>query len=852
MAAKRSIHQDPEYEAITPEIQEKRIKLLEDNVRKQTKKKIESIIKSNFEEEIINKDAELDAIDEVSSEFKIYPCHTMLDRLRACIITKYYATLGQEQVSNDCSSNSIHPAVKPYLGKTPKHANVNSFDCSSSSGNIENSSNEAQSLEDVPSTLNNIMLSNITEKVDDNYILPDDVTYRGPRFKTKCKIVIGNVSKFIPVWQREENDQSTHKWMIYVRGDKHNPDIEGFVKKVRFLLHPSYRPTDIVEISHAPFHLIKRGWGEFPVRVQLHFHDARNKPVDVIHNLKLDKTFTGLQTLGAETVVELYLFKSEESINNVKNTGMPQIQKVSSIETENSSLKNADSCLSQNHLTINGLCENSLDTSSKNFKLPVNEPENILRETEGTCNSKVSSVDARNSAPTESLTNQNNPPIPKIIISGSSVKNTVPNDVSKSSTVPNGISAAFVKCTDSEGRVLLVPQSSLLRIKSEKSAAPKLNNVVVSNNNVSQIKQQSNIPQTKPNAAVPSYILKVVPNKESGQNQVLLIPMTEKKVQNNEINVQIKKDPVSPSESSSEKHTLDLKPGKIVRKRCSFYKELEFIKLENYKTFEELLKRVCCFYPIVKEGVDRSLFPHCAASLEEFLSWNIGKQRASEWKRAGAVRTAIINLLNKKTSAHISVEHVWSRAAIMTWCRKNGFVPMTSEKMTLLPEPKWSGIELCSLTNADDFISTLREEGDSNLVLSDDEDIDIVNITEKKTTIEKTNTSQSATCHLPHLSETAIYVKKVASQVGIDIKPIELEPRIYVPAIEEMILSASKELAMDIIGSAVNEGFERLGGKFCPEEITVSDVYSAIKKIPKFDFLNNSFLGIPKESKEET
>lgn len=39
--------------------------------------------------------------------------------------------------------------------------------------------------------------------------------------------------------------------------------------------------------SNPPFHLIKRGWGEFPVRVQLHFHDARNKPVDIIHNLKV-------------------------------------------------------------------------------------------------------------------------------------------------------------------------------------------------------------------------------------------------------------------------------------------------------------------------------------------------------------------------------------------------------------------------------------------------------------------------------------------------------------------------------------------------------------------------------------
>ena len=52
------------------------------------------------------------------------------------------------------------------------------------------------------------------------------------------------------MWQRDGSDQSTHKWMVYVRGDKDHPNIESFVKKVRFLLHPSYRPSDIVEIRY--------------------------------------------------------------------------------------------------------------------------------------------------------------------------------------------------------------------------------------------------------------------------------------------------------------------------------------------------------------------------------------------------------------------------------------------------------------------------------------------------------------------------------------------------------------------------------------------------------------------------
>lgn len=54
-----------------------------------------------------------------------------------------------------------------------------------------------------------------------------------------------------------------------------------------------------------PFQLSRRGWGEFPIRVQVHFSNSLNKPVDIIHNLKLDRTYSGLQTLGKEKKVKL-------------------------------------------------------------------------------------------------------------------------------------------------------------------------------------------------------------------------------------------------------------------------------------------------------------------------------------------------------------------------------------------------------------------------------------------------------------------------------------------------------------------------------------------------------------------
>ena len=39
---------------------------------------------------------------------------------------------------------------------------------------------------------------------------------RGSHLKAKRRIIVGNVSKWIPPDDRE--DMSTHKWMLYVRG----------------------------------------------------------------------------------------------------------------------------------------------------------------------------------------------------------------------------------------------------------------------------------------------------------------------------------------------------------------------------------------------------------------------------------------------------------------------------------------------------------------------------------------------------------------------------------------------------------------------------------------------------------
>ncbi|GES84649.1 YEATS domain-containing protein 2-like [Rhizophagus clarus] len=140
----------------------------------------------------------------------------------------------------------------------------------------------------------------------------------GSRFYVKRRIVVGNVSKWIASEKRDPNLQKyTHKWMVYVAGPPHDLNVTPFIRKVRFYLHPSYRPHDIVDVVDPPFQLTRYGWGEFPIRIQIFFVDKRNKPVDVIHALKLDDTHSGKQRLGDEHAFDLELDRNTEFITPV-------------------------------------------------------------------------------------------------------------------------------------------------------------------------------------------------------------------------------------------------------------------------------------------------------------------------------------------------------------------------------------------------------------------------------------------------------------------------------------------------------------------------------------------------------
>ncbi|XP_068057453.1 YEATS domain-containing protein 2 isoform X2 [Anomalospiza imberbis] len=320
---------DPDYEEITITHPSKRHKAAEQSARDVTVQKIETIIKEQFAVEMKSKEHEIEVIDQ-----RLIEARRMMDKLRACIVANYYASAGLLKAgegTRSCDATILnHPSIKKFLespsrssspanqGSDTPSANHsesdslsqhNDFLLDKDNGNLDADERLTNSLDQRQSRnagRDSSGVSSSQKPGQRNAGLSNDET---SRLYVKKTIVVGNVSKYIPPDKREENDQSTHKWMVYVRGSRREPSINHFVKKVWFFLHPSYKPNDLVEVREPPFHLTRRGWGEFPVRVQIHFKDSQNKRIDIIHNLKLDRTYTGLQTLGAETVVDVELHR---------------------------------------------------------------------------------------------------------------------------------------------------------------------------------------------------------------------------------------------------------------------------------------------------------------------------------------------------------------------------------------------------------------------------------------------------------------------------------------------------------------------------------------------------------------
>lgn len=249
-------------------------------------RKTKIVISSEYSKEIQTKESQVYKLDEQISKTK-----HLLHQLRYCVVSDFYQRPKRDDEAKDKRTASSPASTRRKLRKlsndSVQEILQHNMSCITEKSRVTTNSNPA-------SNCNN---------------------------QTKHLIVVGNTSKYIGM--ENPSDSATHKWVIYVISKSTVP-IEKMLSKVRFFLHASYKPEDVVELKLPPFQIARRGWGEFPVRIQLLFHPhVQHKPLQFTHNLVLDKTLTGLQTMGAETLVEIWL--KDGSFKDASSDAMTKI-----------------------------------------------------------------------------------------------------------------------------------------------------------------------------------------------------------------------------------------------------------------------------------------------------------------------------------------------------------------------------------------------------------------------------------------------------------------------------------------------------------------------------------------------
>lgn len=815
--------EDPDYEFVSTERKREQgsLSTRQQDAKEQAIQRIDRIIRQQFGLEVHLKEREIDLIDDRISQVK-----SMLDRLRACVLAKYYGSSGRKGTVVDSGKlidsdrrksarNRVKQVEFPTAGvqnhfdetisttrsiqckpeaadlcETKKPAVIGSLTSSghlvdskfqsertlaaentsvvaqsnsnsliiaqknetftesltrASRNNLmpyllneSNQSNEKTALNLVKRNLREENLSsapgnhsNATENLSSageslssttvgclsnalgslSSATPMEFSCTGSRFYIKKRIIVGNTSKYISIDRREDNDKSTHKWMVYVRGPLEDPNIDRFISKVWFFLHPSYRPNDIVEVNKPPFHLTRRGWGEFPVRVQLHFVDARNKRVDIFHELKLDRTYTGLQTLGSETVVDLELDRRTFEDNYIP-------------------------------LDLSGKEENF----SSNVTVSTGADQDLVE------------------------------------------RSTINNlHINKSQLQAETLSTVR-KCPVSSDISSQYPQLKKLKLE---------------------------FPVSVGSSALSSAVSTPV--------------------------------------------------NSLPHSRCSS-PELNFSNLNAQSKFSdevcELLKKSVKEHPLIDP--ERNVVKHhyCACSLEQFLGWNIGKRRACEWQRAVAIRRRISSSM---PSCKLSTKDV------MVWCRRFGYTPcdkLTVNDNVLFCKLCGGCISASSEVQSEETEAHKCEEPPFNSLTptselfsemevkercfpdvpkpdtdSEDLEIDVVGFTLK----ERTTKPQESYSIPPTPEQT--WIRETCSDIGVKLKTVNIDG-VNVHVIESLLLAACKRFAEDITRQSWAVAADRTT-LYDPRLVAPSHVHKAVCSLVHCDFLRNAHLGevLPTEEK---
>ncbi|EEB12808.1 yeats2, putative [Pediculus humanus corporis] len=626
---------------------------MEDNESERQKlQKIKSIIEREIDKELTSKQNEVSEITE-----KIKNVLRNLELLKYVVAVSYYdQNPGQDEETDEKFQNQIHPCVKKLL---PFKSNYNkSMGDVLGSHSYETRKSKKTDQCVVQSTVSNIKKeeSNVNQQnnlkmpqyvpplPNKNETIPSCNSSAGNGSKVSYRVIVGNVSKWIPPDTRE--DKSTHKWMVYIRNKDESKDVTKLLKKVRYFLHESYKPHDIIDVT-SPFQLTRRGWGEFPIRVQLHFIHPLNKPVDIIHNLKLDMSCSGVQMLGGETVVEVSLHQNEDLNNMATNENLIKQEVITNLNwIKEEPIDEKQDVYDDSLLTnINGF-KSATNGMVENLDINNDEIDVVVKKEEP--EDDFTNSDVYNIKMEEMKLAINNSR--KFLLDRRKAIKTVEIEHDYLSTSGNGhLSDAYLN-TFSDSI-----------IKKDKTKG-----------NTSEEEEDSN------GFGKNGYVLHPVREIFNKKNQIRLtrITMFSNKTEEDVFKTLVVNFNKLEGEGGQSKQPLKL------FKHMYLVNIMQRAQDTKLNTVEPLVQWFVQKWPIItklsRDPTYRIIHPYSCSSEEEFFNFNIGKQRSAEWYRAKGIQKILKSL---KTTIPIE-EEIWTTKQIMLWSRFHGYFPMRYQKET--------------------------------------------------------------------------------------------------------------------------------------------------------------------------
>jgi hypothetical protein len=408
--------------------------------------------------------------------------------------------------------------------------------------------------------------------------------------------------------------------------------------------------------------LVRKGWGEFPIHVQIHFKDARNKRVDINHLLKLDWTQTGLQTFGGETNQEIQLTVKQNDFipsNNVNTTTTTNISNTASTDEPP-----------------------KLDKQ----EIPISEIKQVQSEPKPIPIKNSNVDDLLNLRPklSNSLNQTNIKTLPIILNDNSAKIITSKFNLNK----PGILSSIITTKIPIKNQIILTDHSS-----SKSSILNRLPNIkpVLNENDKSQViykiescdlkKNEQIIPSVAPKLQTDqlnqSQITKVVSINNNQENKRKLVD-----TDLNEISMPI--DKKSKQEDEPQTRQLDQLIYSVDSLISKFNIEIDSFKnKKSNNNFEDWINKSIKYFPLVlnfnfdesNKHVKQQKYQlgFCAKTLHEYYLWPYAKRKANEWLRALHIKRFILEKLDKDSQPMVNI---MSTKNIVLYLRSHGYTPL--------------------------------------------------------------------------------------------------------------------------------------------------------------------------------